>query len=211
MWHIAPAGDQALLVTIGTSIDPSILAEVLALDTALRASSITGLATTAPAYASLLCRYDPALTTALNLANQIGAFEGQLAGELPIGATVDIPTRYDGPDLAEVALITKLSPAKVVERHSSVDYLVYCVGFAPGFTYCGTLPEELAVPRRPSPRVSVAAGSVAIAGRQTGIYAVDSPGGWNLIGRTGEKLFDAASDPPARFKPGDRLRFVPQR
>ena len=197
MWRIAPAGDQALLVTIGTAIDPSILAEVLALDAALRASSPTGLVSTVPAYASILCRYEPALTTASRLEGQIRAFEGQLEAELPIAPVVDVPTRYDGPDLAEVALATRLSPAQVIELHTGAEYLVYCVGFAPGFTYCGILPEELAVPRRPSPRLSVTAGSVAIAGRQTGIYAVDSPGGWNLIGRTQEKLFDARADPPA--------------
>ena len=184
---------------------------MLALEARLQASSPGGLVSTVPAYGSILCRYDPALTTATRLENEIRAFEGQIEAVLPLRPAVDILTRYDGPDLAEVALATKLSPAEVVERHASVDYLVYCVGFAPGFTYCGALPEELAVPRRPSPRLSVTAGSVAIAGRQTGIYAIESPGGWNLIGRTQEKLFDASADPPARFKPGDRLRFVPQR
>jgi len=94
-------------------------------------------------------------------------------------------------------------------QHASRDYLVYCVGFAPGFTYCGALLDQLAVPRLASPRLRVSAGSIGIAGRQTGIYAVDSPGGWNLIGRTPMRLFDPAADPPARFKPGDRLRFVP--
>lgn len=211
MWRIAPAGDQALLVTIGTLMEPAILAEVLALDTALRASSIAGLRSTVPAYASMLCRYDPALTTAARLEGQIRAFEGQLEARPPVGQAVDIPTRYDGPDLAEVAMVARRPPAEVVDLHTSVEYLVYCIGFAPGFTYCGRLPEELAVPRRPSPRLSVTAGSVAIAGRQTGIYAVESPGGWNLIGRTQEKLFDATADPPSRFKPGDRLRFVSQR
>ncbi|TMB41529.1 MAG: carboxyltransferase domain-containing protein, partial [Chloroflexi bacterium] len=88
-------------------------------------------------------------------------------------------------------------------------YLVYCVGFAPGFTYCGELPDQLALPRLASPRLRVSAGSIGIAGRQTGIYAVESPGGWNLIGRTTLRLFDPATDPPVRFKPGDRLRFVP--
>ena len=101
------------------------------------------------------------------------------------------------------------TPAGVIEAHARREYLVYCVGFAPGFTYCGALPDQLAVPRLASPRVRVSAGSIGIAGRQTGIYAVESPGGWNLIGRTALRLFDPAADPPARFKPGDRLRFIP--
>ena len=99
----------------------------------------------------------------------------------------------------------------VIELHAGREYLVYCVGFAPGFTYCGALDDQLDVPRRASPRARVAAGSVGIAGSQTGIYAVESPGGWNLIGRTDLRLFDPAADPPARFQPGDRLRFVPVR
>jgi len=128
---------------------------------------------------------------------------------IPSGAVVDIPTRYDGPDLPEVAIKTNLTPAGVVERHAGREYFVYCVGFAPGFTYCGALPDEIAVPRLASPRLRVPAGSIGIAGRQTGIYAVESPGGWNLIGRTTLRLFDPTPDPPARFKPGDRLRFIP--
>jgi KipI family sensor histidine kinase inhibitor len=97
----------------------------------------------------------------------------------------------------------------VVEAHAGREYLVYCVGFAPGFTYCGAIPDQLVVPRLASPRLRVSAGSIGIAGRQTGIYAVESPGGWNLIGRTSLRLFDPVADPPARFKPGDRLRFIP--
>ena len=110
---------------------------------------------------------------------------------------------------ASVALPTNLTPAGVIEMHAGREYLVYCVGFAPGFTYCGVLPDQLSVPRLASPRLRVATGSIGIAGRQTGIYAVESPGGWNLIGRTGLRLFDPAADPPVRFKPGDRLRFIP--
>jgi inhibitor of KinA len=211
VWRIAPAGDQALLVTLGTAIDPSLLGEVLALERALMAAPPSGLVSMVPAYASLSCRYDPALTSGVTLERHIQALDGRLEGAVPSGPVVEIPTRYDGPDLADVAIATRLTPAEVVDRHASQDYLVYCVGFAPGFTYCGSLPEELAVPRRASPRQSVVAGAVAIAGRQTGIYAVESPGGWNLIGRTTESLFDAHANPPARFKPGDRLRFVPQR
>jgi KipI family sensor histidine kinase inhibitor len=209
MWQVAPAGDRALLVTLGATIDPALLSEVLALGRALLDRMPSGLLGTVPAYASVLCHYDPEVTDAARLEAGIRQLEGQVDASVAVGPLVDIPTRYDGPDLADVALTTNLSPARVIEAHADREYLVYCVGFAPGFTYCGTLPEQLAVPRLASPRLRVSAGSIGIAGQQTGIYAVESPGGWNLIGRTALRLFDPAADPPARFKPGDRLRFIP--
>jgi len=209
MWQVAPAGDRALLVTLGRTIDPELLGQVLALDQALGERRPSGLLGTVPAYASLLCRYDPDVTDAGRMEVSIRRLEGQIDASVPLGPVVDIPTRYDGPDLADVALKTNLTPAGVIEAHAGRDYLVYCVGFAPGFTYCGALLDQLAVPRMASPRLRVSAGSIGIAGRQTGIYAVESPGGWHLIGRTSMRLFDPAADPPARFKPGDRLRFVP--
>ena len=209
MWVVAPAGDRALLVTVGRTIDPRLLGQVLALDQALRVRRPTGLLTTVPAYASLLCHFDPEVTDAARLEAAIRQLEGEVDATVPLGSIVDVPTRYDGPDLADVALKANLTPAGVIEAHARREYLVYCVGFAPGFTYCGALPDQLAVPRLASPRVRVSAGSIGIAGRQTGIYAVESPGGWNLIGRTTLRLFDPAADPPARFKPGDRLRFIP--
>lgn len=203
------AGDRALLVTLGRSIDPALLGQVLGLDQALLGQRPRGLLNTVPAYASLLCQYDSDVTDAGRLEDSIRQLEGRVDASVPSGPIVDIPTRYDGPDLAGVALETNLTPAGVIEAHAGREYLVYCVGFAPGFTYCGTLPDSLAVPRLASPRLRVSAGSIGIAGRQTGIYAVESPGGWNLIGRTMLRLFDPAADPPARFRPGDRLRFVP--
>jgi KipI family sensor histidine kinase inhibitor len=209
VWQFASAGDRALLVTLGTSIDPALLAQVLALDRTLQDRRPSGLLGTVPAYASLLCQYDGGLTDAARLEETIRDLEGTLEASTPSGAVVDIPTQYDGPDLPEVALNSNLTPAGVIERHAGREYLVYCIGFAPGFTYCGTLPDEIAVPRLASPRLRVAAGSIGIAGQQTGIYAVESPGGWNLIGRTALRLFDPVADPPARFKAGDRLRFVP--
>lgn len=209
MWQVAPAGDRALLVTLGTSIDPALLGQVLALDRALQDRRPSGLLGTVPAYASLLCQYEGGLTEAARLQETIRDLEGKLEPSTVSGSIVEVPTRYDGPDLPEVALASNLTPAGVIERHAGREYLVYCVGFAPGFTYCGTLPDEIAVPRLASPRLRVAAGSIGIAGRQTGIYAVESPGGWNLIGRTAVRFFDPAADPPARFKAGDRLRFVP--
>ncbi|HXN04983.1 MAG TPA: 5-oxoprolinase subunit PxpB [Candidatus Acidoferrum sp.] len=209
MWQVTLAGDRALLITLGTSIDPALLGQVLALERALQDRRPSGLLGTMPAYASLLCHYDADVTDAARLGAAVRQLEGTVEAAIPSGPSVDIPTRYDGPDLPEVALKTDLTPAGVIEQHAHREYLVYCVGFAPGFTYCGALPDRLAVPRLASPRLRVPAGSIGIAGRQTGIYGVESPGGWNLIGRTDLHLFDPAADPPARFKPGDRLRFVP--
>ncbi len=209
MWQVAPAGDRALLVTLGRSIDPELLGQVLALDQALQDRRPRGLVSTVPAYSSLLCRFDPVVTDAGRLEACIRQLEGQVDATVPSGPIVDVPTRYDGPDLADVALKTNLTPAGVIDAHAGREYLVYCVGFTPGFTYCGAVADKLAVPRLASPRLRVPAGSIGIAGRQTGIYAVESPGGWNLIGRTALRLFDPAADPPARFKPGDRLRFIP--
>ncbi|HEV2012570.1 MAG TPA: 5-oxoprolinase subunit PxpB [Candidatus Dormibacteraeota bacterium] len=211
MWRIAHAGDRALLITLGDTIGPATLGQVLALDRALEDRRPRGLLGTVPAYASLLCRYDPGVTDAARLEDSIRELEGRVDTSIPLGSIVDVPTRYDGPDLADVALKTDLTPVAVIDAHAGQEYLVYCIGFAPGFTYCGAVLDRLAVPRLASPRLRVPAGSIGIAGRQTGIYAVESPGGWNLIGRTALRLFDPAADPPARFKPGDRLRFVPIR
>lgn len=209
MWRIDPAGDQALLIRLGETIDPALLSELLALDRTLQAMRIPGLKNTVPAYASLLCQYDPQETDAVELEKRIRSLEGAVAPVELAGDFTEIPTRYDGPDLSEVADQTGLTPQEVIDRHAEGSYLVYSVGFAPGFTYCGELDASLALRRRASPRLRVPGGSVAIAGRQTGIYAVESPGGWHLIGRTNTVLFDAGASPPARFKPGDRLRFRP--
>ena len=128
--------------------------------------------------------------------------------------TIEIPTRYggpDGPDLEVVAELTGLTPAAVVEAHGSVTYRALFLGFAPGFAYLGVLPPAIVVPRRVEPRVRVPAGSVGLAGEQTAVYPLGSPGGWQLIGRTAAVLWDPRSDPPARIQPGDAVRFVPDR
>lgn len=121
---------------------------------------------------------------------------------------VEVPVVYDGEDLAEVARLTGLSTAEVVERHTAPEYLVAFLGFAPGFPYLVGLDPALQVPRRRTPRTRVPGGSVGLAGEQTGIYPQPTPGGWQLIGRTSTVLFDAAREPPALLAAGDRLRFV---
>ena len=126
---------------------------------------------------------------------------------------VEIPVRYGGefgPDLPDVARHTGLTPERVIEMHAAAEYLVYFLGFAPGFAYLGGLPPELATPRLSAPRKRVPAGSVAIGGNQTGVYPIESPGGWRIIGHTDAKLFDPSAAEPVLLRMGDRLRFVPE-
>lgn len=124
------------------------------------------------------------------------------------GRLVEVPVVYDGQDLGEVARLTDLSEAEVVRRHTAVDYVVAFLGFTPGFPYLVGLDPALHVPRRRTPRTSVPAGSVGLAGAQTGVYPQPTPGGWQLIGRTSVSFFDVVRDPPALLAAGDRLRFV---
>jgi len=208
MRRIVAAGDRALLIVFGDTMSPETLADVLTFEAALRRVKPRGLVGTVPAYTSLLCTYDPGVTEGAALERQLQALPVLPRRRLR-RAVHEVPVRYDGPDLERVAQHTQLSVANVVSTHAGTEYLVYAIGFAPGFTYCGVLPDILATPRLPSPRTRVEPGSVGIADRQTGMYAVASPGGWNIVGRTDTVLFDPRRRPPARFQPGDRLRFVP--
>jgi KipI family sensor histidine kinase inhibitor len=166
-----------------------------------------------PAYCSILIVFDPlhadhASIEAL-LQQRVARIE---AVELPEPRTVEIPVRYggaEGPDLEELASLRGLSPERVIELHSSASYIVYFMGFVPGFAYLGGLPTELATPRLESPRKKVPKGSVAIGGTHTGIYPFETPGGWRLIGRTPLEIFDAESDALSRLQIGDLVRFTP--
>ena len=132
----------------------------------------------------------------------------------PDSRAIEIPVVYGtaaGPDLGEVARHVGLTEKQVVELHSSADYVVWFLGFQPGFPYLGGLPEQLATPRRAEPRLQVPAGSVGIGGSQTGIYPLATPGGWQLIGHTSLPLFDPARDEPVLLRPGDTVRFIPQK
>jgi KipI family sensor histidine kinase inhibitor len=208
---IRQASDRSLLVTFGSGISLESHHQVFNLTRSLL--GIRGILNLHPAYASLLIEFDPRLV-------EIAAIEALVhrkieveADRLPAVAprTVEIPVRYGGefgPDLDDVAEHTGLSPGRVVELHSSADYLVYFLGFAPGFAYLGGLPPELATPRISAPRKHVPAGSVGIGGNQTGVYPIVSPGGWRLIGRTSVKLFDPSAAEPVLLQMGDRLRFI---
>jgi len=153
--------------------------------------------------------YDAPLATEAQALEQAAlALWAEPARRQQPGRRVEIPVRYDGPDLADVAAHCRLSPDEVVRRHSAAEYVVYFIGFQPGFAYLGGLDQALHTPRRAEPRVAVPAGSVGIGGAQTGIYPLATPGGWQLIGRTALPLFDPQAEPPTLLAPGDRVRFV---
>ncbi len=222
-----PAGDSALLVTLGDRIDLETNRRAHALAARLMHSPLPGLGEAVPGYATLLVYYDPLALSyeqvlawvQARLPSRLGGLAARTVDETSAGTTTGLPTprRIEvpviyggehGPDLEFVAQHSGLSPEEVIRRHTAHDYPVYLVGFTPGFPYLGGLDETIAVPRLPSPRQRVPAGSVGIAGQQTGIYSVDSPGGWRLIGWTPLKLFDPQRNPPALLAPGDVVRFV---
>lgn len=207
-----PAGDTAFAVEFGERIDPAINALVHRTAALLAATPPQGLVETVPSFRSLLVHYDPLATNAETLQRLIGELELDEATSTGPGRIWRIPVLYggaSGADLAEVAAATGRSGAEVIALHAGTLYRVYAQGFLPGFAYLGELAPALDLPRRASPRVRVPAGSVAIAQRMTGIYPVESPGGWHLIGHTPLRFFDPAHVPPTLFAPGDGVRFVP--
>ncbi|MET0833843.1 MAG: 5-oxoprolinase subunit PxpB [Actinomycetota bacterium] len=196
------AGERGLLVEVED------LATVHRLHAALRELGPPGVVELVPAYRTVLIVADPGQAEALDdLAARLPGLELPPA-EAVAGETVEIPVRYDGEDLPEVAGLTGLEPEEVVRRHTAPEYTVAFLGFSPGFPYLVGLDPALEVPRRDTPRTSIPAGSVGLAGNQTGIYPTATPGGWQLIGRTEVTLFDPARDPPALLAPGTRLRFT---
>ena len=210
-------GEAALLVVLGDCVDAAVNARVHRLAAGLGsvASKEKGLRAPVPAYTSVLVPFDPlkidesAVREAIAVA--LEAADGP-SHHPALDVVARVPVRYggeDGPDLAEVAARTGFSEADVVRLHTGVEYRVFCLGFVPGFPYLGLVPEQLALPRRATPRLHVPAGSVAIAGRQSGIYPTDTPGGWHLIGRTDLTMWDPRRDPPSLLEPGSRVRFVP--
>jgi KipI family sensor histidine kinase inhibitor len=211
--RVLAVGEGAALVRFGAAVHPAANAAALALLRALDAAPPPGLVDLVPAYASLLVLFDPLAATPAAVTAAVRAALGAAppAAEPP-GRLVHIPVTYggpDGPDLDDLARHAGLGVDEVIRRHAAARYRVYFLGFLAGFPYLGGLPSALAMPRLPTPRPLVPAGSVALAGRQAGVYPVASPGGWRLIGRTDRRLFDPAQDPPALLRPGDRVRFVP--
>jgi KipI family sensor histidine kinase inhibitor len=176
----------------------------------IRRAGFTGVRDVTPAYASFAVFFDPAETTHDTVARAIASVPEADADDALPGRHHDVPVRYDGIDLTDVAQRTGMSEREVIERHTATTYTVYCLGFVPGFGYLGDLDPRLALPRRAEPRRRVPAGSVAIAETQTAVYPLDTPGGWHLIGRTTIAMFDPHADPPALLAAGDTVRFVPE-
>ena len=199
---LRPAGERGLLVELDD------LETVHRLHAALRDLDPPGVVELVPGYRTLLVVAGPGSAGALDeLAAGLPELELPPAGEVA-GEPVEIPVSYDGEDLPEVASLTGLDAEEVVRRHTAPEYTVAFLGFSPGFPYLVGLDPALEVPRRDTPRTSIPAGSVGLAGGQTGIYPTASPGGWQLIGRTEVTLFDPERDPPALLAPGSRLRFT---
>ena len=207
------AGDRALVVEIGEVISPECNRRVNQLLGAIEEGGVRGVVDLVPTYRSLMVLYDPMLVSFEDLREAISEVGSKHKdGKAEGGRLVEIPTLYGGdhgPDLEFVAEQAGLSVEDAVQLHSSVDYLVYMMGFTPGFPYLGGLPERLATPRLTTPRTVIPAGSAGIAESQTGVYPLDSPGGWQLIGRTPLRLFDVDRVRPSLISAGDRVRFVP--
>jgi KipI family sensor histidine kinase inhibitor len=207
-------GDRGLLVELGTGIAPAVNRRVQRLDQILSRENLYGVVETVPAYSSLLVVYDPLRAATEALTQQIEAlcdFDDDADPEA-LRPVIEIPVVYGGeagPDLDDVARYHGLTGEEVIRLHSGTVFRVYMIGFTPGFPYMGELPQALDTPRRETPRTRIPKGSVAIAQRQTGIYPVVSPGGWQIIGHTPLELFDPRQDEPSLLGMGDEVRFVP--
>jgi inhibitor of KinA len=210
---IVPASDSSILVEFGDRIDPEIQDHVLGLFHALRALDDPRIQNLHPGYVSLLVDFDPLALSHQDVLALIESLQSNRAPAARDGsAIVAIPVCYDvefGPDLADVSAYTGLSAEEVIRLHSSATYRVCFLGFTAGFAYLGGMPEVLHTPRLATPRRAVAAGSVGIAGGQTGIYPTETPGGWRLIGRTPVQMFNPLAQPPTRVRSGDTVRLDP--
>ena len=211
-------GPNALLFRFSDKVGDAALYRCRAIMADLEERPPIGLVEFVPGFNTILLEFNPALVP------DVAAIAAEMVVRLKIGMkhrvppvpTKEIPIVYDGQDLERVANVNRISVSEVCRRHAAVLYKVYLLGFSPGFPYLGDLDRRLHTPRLPSPRIRIAAGSVGIGGEHTGIYTVDSPGGWNIIGRTPDKIFDpnrstGESNRLSMFllKPGDRVRFVP--
>ena len=219
--RIFPLGDSALTIEFGTEISLELNAKALNLASHLSRSPFDGFIEAVPAYSSLTVYYDP-IVVKRSAKAESSAFEvieqqaniaaenvsSELSANSPI---IEIPVDCDepsSPDIGRVADHCGLSRDEVLDAFLAQPYRVYMLGFLPGFAYMGNVDERIAAPRLDSPRIKVLSGSIGIAGRQTGIYPLESPGGWNIIGRTTLQIFDPTSDQPCLLRPGDQVRFV---
>jgi inhibitor of KinA len=212
--RLSRLGDHAWLFAFEPSVDVETSARVLDLAAWIGEQQCPGVRDIVPALASVAVHWWPQRPEAGEVEDLLSRYVSRTAGiQPPEGAIHEIVVTYggdDGPDLPAVAAAVQLEPDEVVRRHCAVTYHVFMLGFLPGFPYLGPVDPAIHVPRLAVPRTRVPAGSVGLAGAQTGIYPTESPGGWQIIGRTDEVLFNATGTPPSRFSPGDRVRFVPR-
>lgn len=208
-----PAGDTAVAVEFGNEISKEVNARVHALNTALMDSGMKGIVEMVPTYRSLMVHYDPGVILYDELVEETKSLLGRLDHiQSSPSSVLEIPVLYGGetgPDLDFVATYSGKTPQEVVEIHSSTQYLIYMLGFTPGFAYLGGMSKDISAPRLEKPRVTIPAGSVGIAGTQTGIYPMDSPGGWRLIGRTPVRLYDPEREEPILLRAGEYIQFTP--
>ena len=205
-----PLGDSAITLKFGEGISEDLNDLVVREARRIVAARIPGVHDVVPAYASLTVHYDPRRIGFADLESHLRALAPAPPDEVSpeSGISVEIPVRYDGEDLDDVARRLNLNVADVIRIHTSREYRVFVIGFVPGFAYLGPLDAQLVVPRRDAPRKRVPAGSVAIAEAQTGIYPSETPGGWHLIGTTEMRMFGVQREKPALLTVGDRVRFV---
>ncbi len=210
-YQILPAGDKAVNVTFERQVSVTINQQIAQLQQRLTQLGVDGITGFLPAFRTLTVFYEPAQISLQQLKATINT--AMLDGHQNTVSTVKrvhIPVCYDtdfGPDLANVATRAHLTSKAVIERHSQPDYLIYMLGFLPGFAYLGGLDPQIATPRLATPRLKIAPGSVGIAGEQTGMYPIESPGGWQIIGRTPLRLFQPESDQPFYYQTGDYIHF----
>jgi KipI family sensor histidine kinase inhibitor len=209
---IKPAGDTAVMVTLGSEISPENNALVAGLARLLEQEPIPGVTETVSAYTTLLVVYNPLVIPYDGLVEKLNALESRIGGKGAGGKkrVLVFPVCYGGEygeDLGFVAEHAGMGTDEVIKRHTTPDYLIYMLGFLPGFVYLGGLDPKIAAPRLTTPRVKIRAGTVGIAGTQTGMYPLDSPGGWRLIGATPVRLYDPAREPAILYQAGDYIRF----
>jgi KipI family sensor histidine kinase inhibitor len=212
-FRIVSAGDSALVVEFEERIDPVVNARTVAFADAVQAADVSGVRDVVPSYRSVAIYFDPLRTNYDKLMSTLEVEASRPASDKRTDRVpIRIPVCYGadlGPDLPQVAAFAKISEEEVVRIHSSATYRVFMVGFVAGFAYMGTVDERIAMPRHSTPRVRVPLGTVGIAGVQTGIYPAETPGGWQLIGRTPVKPFDASRAEPFLMKAGDAVQFYP--
>jgi len=210
---ILTVGDSSILIEFGKEISPQINARIAAMVRLLKVQQIEGVVDMIPSFCALLINYDPRVITYSKIKKRLtDALKVDTEVSTEAARVFEIPVCYGGeygPDLSNIATHAGLDEEEVIAIHSSCDYLIYMLGFLPGFSYLGGLDERIHIPRLANPRIKIPAGSVGIGGAQTGVYPLDSPGGWQLLGTTPVKTYDPEREIPILFEAGDYIRFVP--